>query len=263
MIDMSNKELDIRKDGLLITRRVLGSHPYGFTGALVTGKRGVGKSCYALIIMHEIFVFLGYEPKYEAWNMALDHCLFNIEDIIKVLEDASVSDTKKRVLCWDDVGVHASPGRWFTDLKTVVRLKGITDMIRECTCGLIMTTPTQTGILNFLRSYDDLIIQISYDMRGGYYRNAKIYRKYALPSGKRLVYHLGTDHFSAYLPIWLFKKYCKKRHDCWVRLVDELKASVASKEIEDKKKMKRAEQQIKAYKLDKQLKKIIEEKKLK
>lgn len=143
-----------------------------------------------------------------------------------MLEDASTSDSKERVILWDDIGVHAGSGRWFTNMKQVVRLKGIMDMIRECTCGLLMTTPTQSGILGFLRSYDDLLVQISYDMRGGYYRNAKIYRKYALPSGKRLVFHQGTDHYSAYLPNWVFKKYSKKRKDCWIRLVNELKQTV-------------------------------------
>ena len=214
------------QEGLILSNKILHSHPYNFCGALVTGKRGAGKSCYGLIVSHEIFVSLGFEPKFEAWNMALDHCLFSIEDIIEVLEKASTTENKERVVLWDDLGVYASAGTWFTNMKMAVRLKGVMDMVRECTCGLIMTTPTQSNILGFLRSYDDFIIQISYDMRGSFYRNAKIYRKYTLPSGKKLVFHQGTDHYFSYLPTWVFKKYSEKRRACWVKLVGELKETV-------------------------------------
>lgn len=214
------------QEGLILSNKIFHSHPYNFCGALVTGKRGAGKSCYGLIVSHEIFVSLGFEPKFEAWNMALDHCLFTIDNVIAVLEKASTTDNKERVILWDDLGVYANAGTWFTNMKQVVRLKGVMDMIREATNGLIMTTPTQSSILSFLRSYDDFIIQISYDMRGSYYRNAKIYRKYTLPSGKRLVFHQGTDHYFSYLPTWVFKKYSEKRRACWTNLVRELKASV-------------------------------------
>jgi len=212
--------------GLILSNKIFSSHPHNFCGALVTGKRGSGKSCYGLIVSHEIFTKLGYDFKFDAWNMALDNCIFNIEDVIKLLEDTSTSDTKERVILWDDVGVYASSGSWFTNQKQAVWLKSIMDMIREATNGLIMTTPAQSGILSFLLAYDDFLVQISYDMRGGFYRNAKIYRKYSLPSGKRLVFHQGTDHYSAYLPNWVFKKYTKKRKECWLRLVSNLKKSI-------------------------------------
>ncbi len=182
----------------------------GFFSAVVQGRRGVGKSSYALTIMHDLFVYMGHEDSV-AWQMAIDRMLYNISDIVSFIENSS-GDKKEAVFTWDDASVFGGNLRYFSHMKEVNLLSSLMDTIRSSVGGVLLTCPSQFGLLKFLRRYDNYIIDISYGFEGGWNRIAKGYLKCSLPSGKGLVYYKFSDFYSAYLPKKVYALYMEKRN---------------------------------------------------
>lgn len=214
----------LKTDGLVLSKKILAAHPNGFVGALIVGKRGIGKSTYGLIVLHEIYIKLGYTEN-QAWREALNRCLFHLKDVIDFLEQSALSDDKEIALLWDDTGIYASGMSYFSNFKMVERLKSVLDVVRSSLSGLIMTTPSQSGILGFLNQYDDYLVTIKY-ARSGYDRIATGYIRRTLPSGKRLVYKRYVDYYSCYIPKWVYDLYNQKRKQCYSELLKQLKESV-------------------------------------
>ena len=184
----------------------------GFFSAIVEGRRGIGKSSYSLKTMHDIFVYLGYDDDV-AWQMAIDRMLYNINDIVDFI-DQSNGDKKEVVFTWDDAGVFGGNLRYFSHMKEVNLLSSLMDTIRSSVGGILLTCPSQFGLLKFLRRYDNYLINIIRDpVQGSWYRIARGYLKNSLPSGKVIIYKKFDDFFSAYLPNKWYEVYMKKRHE--------------------------------------------------
>jgi len=194
----------------------------GFFSAIVEGPRGIGKSSYSLKVLHDIYSSNGYDND-EAWRMALDRTLFEIKDIINFLDKSLRSENREIAMIWDDAGVHASNLDWFVNIRQVKHLQALMDTIRGSVSGLLMTAPNQGGLLKFIRRYDNFILQIIYDPRGGEYRICKGYIKRSLPSGKQLVFSKFRDYYRCRLPQWVYEEYCKKRDKYTVHSLDSLK----------------------------------------
>ena len=202
-------------------KMIVKCHPYGFKSFMIVGGRGIGKSTYALIVLYEVFLSLGYS-KVDSWNNALDSCKFHISDVIQFLRESTLSDNPYPVLLWDDLGVHASGTKYFLNMKQVDMLKATLDTIRTAISGLIMTCPNPHGLLSVLRHYDDYQIAITYSTKGGHYRNATAYKWRTLPSGKRLISTQYRDQFNCYIPNWVFKQYMKGRRKALITTLDTL-----------------------------------------
>jgi len=211
--------------GLELSKKIYHSYPNGFTGALIIGKRGVGKSSYALRVIHEVYRHAGMTPN-EAWEKALSVCLYEIKDVIKFLKKSSREPVPERIMLWDDVGIHCNSGTYFTNMKLAMELKGVLDSIRTGVSGLIMTSPTQSNLLGILKSYDDFLIEIKYTQRGGMYRRAVAYQFVTLPSGKKLVHKRFIDNYNLYLPKWVFDQYQTLRKDALIKGLDRLEKLV-------------------------------------
>ena len=182
----------------------------GFFSAIVQGKRGIGKSSYALTIMHDVFVYMGYDDE-TAWQMAIDRMLYNISDIVNFIEQSN-GDKKEACFTWDDAGVYGNALAYFSRMKEVNLLSSLMDTIRSSVGGVLLTCPSQFGLLKFLRRYDNYLIEIIYNPVGGWNRIAKGYLKHSLPSGKVYIYPKFTDYYSAYLPKKVYAKYMEKRN---------------------------------------------------
>jgi len=202
--------------GMYLTQKILVAYPNGFCGAIITGPRGIGKSCYALNVAWEVFRNLGYDDD-ASWNMALDCCKFTIEEVVEFIKNNIISPDKAHLLIWDDAGTYAGTTKWWTDRHALDKLKGVTDTIRTGVCSLLITTPSESDLTKFLRNYDDYMIQIRYHTDGGKYRMAKGYIKRTLPSGKRVVYSKFKNRFYLYLPDWVYTKYKKMRDDVLIK----------------------------------------------
>jgi len=211
--------------GLYLTEKILVAHPNGFCGAIITGPRGIGKSCYAINVAWEVFRNLGYDET-TSWIMALDCLKFTIQDVVDFIKKNVLSPDKAHLLIWDDAGTYAGTTKWWTDRNALDNLKGVTDTIRTGVCSLIITTPSESDLTKFLRNYDDYIIQIRYHIDGGKYRMAKGYLKRTLPSGKRVVYSKFKNRFYVMLPNWVYEKYKGMRDEILIEQLGMIETKI-------------------------------------
>jgi hypothetical protein len=196
--------------GLILANKIYGVIPNGFASYFVCGSRGIGKSAYSLKVLHEVFLRLGYSDD-DAWTESLNCIKFSIPDVIKYLQDAVKTDSKKIALLWDDVRVFGGSTQYFINMRLVDKLKGMLDTMRTAVNCVILTCPNTQGLLGILKSYDDYQIAVKYSEKGGWYRRAVGYLWTSLPSGKRLVYKKFEDSFSCYLPNHVFEIYNAQR----------------------------------------------------
>ena len=210
---------------LVLSKRILNSHPNKFVGAIVEGHRGIGKSAYCIKIMKEVYQEYYKCSNSRAYEYALENMLFDLDDVIPFLKRASDSDTIVPVVTWDDAGVHGSSIRWFTNLRQVEMLKAMTDTIRTAVTGFLINCPDRGSLLKILRNYDDYNVNISY-LDGNYMRKARGYTIYKLPSGTKRIYKNFEDHFSCYIPKAVYEEYMKMRKsyfDKAVAAMEEMK----------------------------------------
>lgn len=211
--------------GLVLAKKIYGAYPDGFASFTVVGRRGIGKSCYSLIVLHEVFMKLGFSSN-NAWDKALECLKFSIKDVIYYLSEAVESDQRKTSLIWDDCGIHASGSKYFLNMKLVDQLKGVMDSVRTATVSLILTAPSTTGLLSMLKSYDDFLIKINYSDRGGYYRVGHGYLWNTLPSGQKRVYKKFIDDFNCYLPKKVYDRYVLMRKAALRSVLGKLKETI-------------------------------------
>jgi len=259
--------------GLILAKRIQIAHPNGFVGAIVEGRRGVGKSSYCIKVMKEVYQNMYNLSDKEAWEMALDHILFDLDDVIPFLKKASNRDESVPVVTWDDAGVHGSNLRWFTNMHQVEMLKGLTDTIRTGVTGFIINCPDREGLLRVLRNYNDLIVSIVKAGGGGgqkyqnYAREGRGYTQYKLPSGTRRIYKSYVDEFSCYIPKKYYEKYMGKRKLYFqkaVKAMEEWQQKLQQEKNfkQEKKKLSKIEHEIRKKRLTDKVNIIKEENKI-
>lgn len=204
---------------LVLSKLILKQRPYGFLSAIVVGKRSSGKSVYSLNVASEIFQFLYGVSEKEAYNMAIDNCVFTIDDVIKIFQNKQ--DEKRDIVIWDDAGVFASGGLYHTDITGFALIKGLMDTARTSTHSLLLTTPSQKGVAGFLQNYDDYLIRIT-SSGMNMQRKATGYSKYTLPSGSRRIRKVFLDTYSCYLNNEFYNRYEKIRFSYKENIVNKL-----------------------------------------
>jgi len=207
--------------GFILAKRIIKAHPHGFIGAVIEGKRAVGKSSYAIKVMKNVYQELYDLDDTASYNYALDHIIFTMDDIVRTLSEARRKHEMIPVVCWDDAGVHGSNLQWFINMRGVQELKAITDTVRSAVTGMLLTCPDRQGLAKVLRGYDDYLVNISV-VEGRHRRSARGYNVYKLPSGLKRVYRNFDDRYSCYLPKWVYDKYMIQRH----KFLDEALAAV-------------------------------------
>jgi len=210
---------------LVLGDKIFHTYPDSFNSYMIVGKRGIGKTAYALKCLHQCFIDMGYSDN-KAWKLALDCLHFSIPTVIKYLEDALDKREIKVCLIWDDLRVFAGGSQYHLQMKMVSKLGGMLDTIRTAICSLIMTCPSQKGLLSIFQSYDDYLVKIHHNERGGWYRNAQGYLWSTLPSGIRRIYRKYNDSFSCYLPKWVYDQYMESRHKAMQIQLKEIKEVV-------------------------------------
>jgi hypothetical protein len=216
----------------------------GFTSATVEGTRGIGKSSYAIKCLADVFYCQGYDIDV-SWDMAIDRILYRIDDVIEFLDKSTKKRKQEVCFCWDDAGVFAGSGMWFSDPKMVHLLQSMMDTIRGSVSGMILTCPNQGQLLKFLRRYDSYLIRVSHTTEGGFTRWAKGYQWTSLPSGKRLIRSSFDDSFSCRLPNEVYYKYMRKRKKYNKENIENLKAARERYMDKNKNKQIRKEEVVK------------------
>jgi len=202
--------------GFILARKIIKNHPNGFVGAIVEGKRGVGKSSYCIKVMKEVYQSLYNCDDNTAYQYALDHILFSMDDVVRIMKEARHRGEVVPVVTWDDAGVHGSNLQWFINMKGVQELKSVTDTVRTAVTGMLLNCPDREGLAKVLRGYNDYLVTIT-KIDTPYTRSARGYNVYKLPSGMKRIYRNFDDRYSCYLPNWVYNKYMEQR----MRFLDE------------------------------------------
>ena len=159
-------------------RAIINAHPERLISAIAQGPRDIGKSMVCYITMTRIFQFLEGIHVDDAYFRALDHFLFTIPDTLnainKVIDNTDFSDILKydaenqyRVITIDDAGTHMGKYKLYVDINNVEDLQSKFDVIRDVTSGLLMTTPSISGLLSTFREYPGTKrINLKYDKQG-------------------------------------------------------------------------------------------------
>lgn len=210
---------------LVLSRKILGAYPTSFFSCLVVGSRGIGKSTYSLWALHDVFISLGTTDN-QAWRLALGSLKFSIPEVIDFIQKAIDDDEKRVCLIWDDTRVHGSGSQYRFNMRLVTTLGGMLDSIRTSVSSLIMTAPSNYGLLGILKSYDDYLIKIYHTSEGGFNRLGKGYKWSTLPSGTRRIYPKFKDPYSCYIPVWVYNKYMARRKAALANAVTSLKKEI-------------------------------------
>lgn len=195
---------------LILAKKIKGVYPDGFGSYMVIGRRGIGKSSYALKCLYNAYVLLGYDED-EAWKKALSSLQFSISEVITFLKRCVNKDEKELCLIWDDTRTFASGSQYHLNMKLCTQLGSLLDTVRTAINCLILTCPSSEGLLGILKTYDDYLIKIKYSDRGGFYRVATGYLWSTLPAGQKRIYTKFRDNYSCRLPDDIYKKYMVRR----------------------------------------------------
>lgn len=224
---------------LVLANRIIKYYPKGFLSGIIEGERGYGKSMYAMKVMAQVYYVLDECSEEDAWNKALGHMLFSIEDTIAFIDKNINENYVVPVWTLDDATVHFCSYKFFTNLYEVILLHGMFDTIRTVCTGLLMTCPSRHLLLAALRNYDDFKIEIVKNV--GWERIARGYKIKTTPVGQKRVYKNYEDNYSCYIPDWIFKKYTEKRNYYLKQVNDEmqqiLKDKMQNKRIRDLKRI--------------------------
>ena len=86
----------------------------GYVEAIIYGKRGIGKSVYALKVAHQAYVKLANMHPDDAWNEVLNRIVFHIAGFVMRVSQFDISK-RLEIIIMDDAGFWLStfnPHSW-------------------------------------------------------------------------------------------------------------------------------------------------------
>jgi len=196
---------------LLLSQRIVrASQQNGFIGAITKGPRGSGKSMYNLKTMALAHYLVDNCTETQAWTRALHGFVFSPDELIAKVEHNIDNDTIELCWCIDDAAVHFSSLLFFVNLYKSALVTAMFDTIRTVVRALLVNCPEKKRLMRALRNYDDYEMTV-YKAPGNYNRRAVAIKWYSMPSGDRKFRKEFEDHFSCYVPKWIYEKYMEKR----------------------------------------------------
>lgn len=193
----------------------------GFMGCLTKGPRGVGKSMYNLKNMALVNYNKRQCSENEAWQYALDGFIFTPDDLLRKVEYNIENDIIDLCWCIDDAAVHFSNMLFFMNLYKNALLNATFDTIRTVVRALLVNCPDKHRLMRSLQHYDDYEVTLYFAQ--GYLRKAVAIKWYSLPDGHRKYRKEFEDHFSCYVPKWIYEKYMAQRKKYLKDISSELK----------------------------------------
>ena len=208
-----------------LTKNILKEHPNGYYSAMIYGKKGRGKTSYCIHCMKQIFMELSKQPddvRYEkleqnitidqAYDMALDHMVFDINSLILKCKSArgALKEPRKMipVVTFDDAGVGLSNYLFFTNMELANAIKGYNDILRRRVTGFLINTPNTNTLLSFIRNEEQIgIPMIKVTREHDWQSRATAREKIEGQRHKRTIF---IDDFSCYIPKRTYNKYVEK-----------------------------------------------------
>lgn len=192
---------------------------YDFISAMVTGKRGIGKTVYCIKLVRQYYELKYGMDKDEAYRKAISSIIFSLDEMIHLMKTHTWKN-RVDVIIFDDCGIFTSGMMYSSFQKQFAMLRASLDGIRSITGALLLTAPTVTSTAKFIQSYEHLIIKVSKQWE--WQRLSIGYQKYRTPFGKTYTRRLFEDHFSAYLPKTHFYNYMELRETHKAELIKQL-----------------------------------------
>lgn len=145
-------------------RAIINAHPERLVDGIVQGKRDIGKSMFCYKTMTRIYQYLDGTHVDDAYIKALDHMFFTLPDTLKaidkVIDNTDYDNILKydrehqyRIITLDDAGTHMGKYKFYVDVAGVEAIQSRFDVIRDVTSGLLITTPSLSGLLTNFRNY--------------------------------------------------------------------------------------------------------------
>lgn len=181
----------------------------GFMSVITKAERGYGKSMYNLKCIAMLLFMLLEIDENTAWRMALDCFIFTPDQLMEKIDYNIENDIISPVWCIDDAAVHFSSYLFFINVFQSALLNAAFDTMRTVVHNLLINCPQKKRLLKALQHYDDYEITIY--KKQGYNRKAVCIKWFSLPSGTREFRKEFEDHFSCYVPNWVYREYMEKR----------------------------------------------------
>jgi hypothetical protein len=194
----------------------------GFTSAVVTGERRVGKTMYCLQTVYQICRYKGMSEE-EAWKTALDSIIFTMKDFVKILKTHNYKNRRDFII-WDDAGVNASGLLYRYNMDNAAILKALMDTVGTRVRLLMLTTPDFEGLMKFLRRYQDYLVFIEpyYLTYGVYGRLATVVKPYRRKNLARGWAKAWRDEYKVTIDDEVYSKYQKIRDNYADIIIKEL-----------------------------------------
>jgi len=212
-------------------RMIINKYPENILSAVAEGGRGKGKSMFCYLITARIMQYLHGIHIDDAFPMALDNFIWTVPQALKIIDKVFVNtdfenireydlQNKYRILVVDDAGTHMGKYKFYTDVDTVDKMQKRLDIIRDVTCGLLLTTPAYSGLLSFLRDYpDNKTIELATYPEGSFYDRI-IYVRHKREKwakiGKKVCKPIKT---SIYVYDWAYDLYKVKKRQAVIEML--------------------------------------------
>lgn len=209
----------------------------GFTGVVIYGLQGAGKSTLALQIIFNFWKMQGLSDE-EAWRNALSSVVFTAQEFTERVQRQEGKGERSPLL-WDDAGVHASAYMYHTSERDLaVQLVRLVHVIRTAACGLVLTTPSPVGILKGVRDMPDWIrvrVTPAGVQDGVKIALAKAYILDVRPDGKAR-YRVWVEDvpFRVRLPDDVYREYMQMRSSYTTRVVQQIQQQLEEVAVEQK-----------------------------
>lgn len=245
---MTKKYLESLNELARLPKLIVRKHPMGYVGANVRGARGAGKTAFCMHTGRQVYQYIDGITRDDAWEKLLGvgnyrkekaKILFSMSDVIDSLEILDNIDFKNilewqkdnTIPCyiWDDAGMHGGRYKFFTDVKTVEHLQGLTDTIRFVVTGFLINSPEISGLLSFLREYkDQKVISINHRAEGDtkYGRRASIKGYKEDRRGRFILAREGSTDFSCYVDKWAYSEYSRMKAKAIIENIHKIKQLV-------------------------------------
>ena len=219
--------MGIESWNLELANRILNKNKHnGFLSCITKAERGMGKSMYNLKVLAQVYYQL--DPNHDetlAWKTALNNMIFSADDLLDKINYNIEQDIVSPAWCLDDAAVHFSNYLFFIDVYQAQLLNAAFDTIRTVVSGLLLNCPSKERLMSALKKYDDheVTLYTTGEMGRQYGRKAVCIKYYSLPDGKKKFRKTFEDHFSVYVPTWVYNEYMVTRKHYLKEINDKIR----------------------------------------
>ncbi len=187
-----------------------------FIDALIFGKKGCGKSVYALITAYQV---------YRDWDLVFDHLIFNPLDALKKMKDALESNERIKVLVFDDAGLWLGRLEWWENHK--VKFSEFYNVIRDVCAGVIYTSPADDICGRIVKHIGLRLMAEELDEE---FSKIRVYKVKVSPLFQQYVKTLKEEIYRKILPDDIYERYRKMKRKATAEKLREWAQTLSKKD---------------------------------